>query len=115
MAKGLFAEKHDQEVQRLRAQQRDIAEGRILQDVVEVLEQSYPQSSQQIFLLNHIPDQAEDFYTVVVGFEVILKVEIPRSGRGAVVERMSMLDFRRLDHSRITNWTLAAIETLPKE
>jgi hypothetical protein len=115
MVKGLFAEKHDREVQRLRAQQSDIDGGRILRDVVEVVKQSDPQLSRHIFLVKHVPDQAEDCYTVVVDFEVVLEVEIPRSGGGAVVKRMSMLDFRRLDHSRTMNRTLAAIETLSKE
>ena len=65
---------------------------------------SYVPTLECAFLLEWVPEQAEDIYWVLTGFNEIVKVEVPR-GRSndeepALLQKMDVATYREKRHSR---------------
>jgi hypothetical protein len=100
----------------LAASMTSLLSGETYPQLLAALKLRFPQLSFAA-ILNWIPDQGEDFYWIMVDGKRIVVAEVPRAsttpGGAKVLEEMTLTDYQRRKHSRVSRRTLkAALELI---
>jgi hypothetical protein len=70
--------------------------------LMNALQNRFPDLSDNVFIIAHVPEQGEDLYDVLVDATDIVHVEIPRTGASQpLIERSSLERYRQM-HSAQT-------------
>lgn len=56
--------------------------GEISKDLLRMLQERFPETFMTAFIIDVIPEQAEDLYTLLLDRDTIVRIELPRVGAG---------------------------------
>ena len=104
-----------EEIERLRAQSRRIANGQLCADAVALMRERIPELGENLFLINHVVDQGEDICIFVSDYRLVISVEISRHGEPSEIEVKSIHEYRRGRTGAHNNRTLDAIRAIMQE
>jgi len=109
--------KQTEEIERLRNQSKQIADGELFPEVVALMKREIPNLGEHLFLHNWIPEQGEEVYFFITSNGLHITVEVPRyGGRSEITEirsDKSLLEFKQGNLSK--DRTLNAIRFILSE
>ena len=104
-----------EEIETLREQSRQIADGELLPAIVALMKDQVPDLGQNLFLIGHTFDPWEDAYTFVADYKLVVFVEVSRHGDPTEIKVMSMQEYRQRFSGKLSNRELDAIRVLIQE
>ncbi len=81
--------------------------------LLETLRTVFPDLSDNVYIVHHLPEQDEDIYDVLVDATTVVHAEVPRTGvsRRLVIEEMPLERYREI-HSPLSKLDRRRLDTI---